>query len=216
MGVASANTNMDEDELELKARRDSLVRFEDQSGRDGADGSLILADALTYAAGATAFITAILDAMEDGGLTVRTGVLIGAGFGLWICSQSLNNFRRLLPVWLRVVLGMRVLPETFEDAKSRPEALNLLSIFAALNNEPTKKIISQYAGKDFSLFKKDLIELTIEKITPINKEIEKLNQNPQYLDTIINKGKDKAISIADSVLNRVYTAVGLKNNQYPQ
>tara|TARA_Y100000590_G_scaffold44492_1_gene47319 strand:+ start:272 stop:1291 length:1020 start_codon:yes stop_codon:yes gene_type:complete len=108
------------------------------------------------------------------------------------------------------------LPETFEDAKSRPEALNLLSIFAALNNEPTKKIISQYAGKDFSLFKKDLIELTIEKITPINKEIEKLNQNPQYLDTIINKGKDKAISIADSVLNRVYTAVGLKNNQYPQ
>ena len=60
------------------------------------------------------------------------------------------------------------------------------------------------------------LEISIEKITPINTEIEKLNQNPQYLDTIINKGKDKAISIADSVLNRVYTAVGLKNNQYPQ
>ena len=115
MGVASANTNMDEDELELKARRDSLGRFEDQTGRDGADGSLILADALTYAAGATAFITAVLDAMDDGGFTTRTGILIGAGFGLWICSQSLNNFRRLLPVWLRVVLGMRVLPETFEE-----------------------------------------------------------------------------------------------------
>ncbi len=106
---------MDEGELEFKAHRDSMERFEDQSGRDGADGSLILADALTYAAGATAFITAILDAMDDGGFTTRTGILIGAGFGLWICSQSLNNFRRLLPVWLRVVLGMRILPETFEE-----------------------------------------------------------------------------------------------------
>jgi hypothetical protein len=106
---------MDEGELEFKAQRDSMGRFEDQSGRDGADGSLILADALTYAAGATAFITAVLDTMEYGGFTMRTGILIGAGFGLWICSQSLNNFRRLLPVWLRVVLGMRILPETFEE-----------------------------------------------------------------------------------------------------
>ena len=115
MDGGSANRGMDEGELELKAQRDSMARFEDQSGRDGADGSLILADALTYAAGATAFITAALDAMEDGGLTTRTGILIAAGFGLWLCSQSLNNFRRLLPVWLRVVLGMRILPETFEE-----------------------------------------------------------------------------------------------------
>tara|TARA_B100000686_G_scaffold342219_1_gene420974 strand:- start:508 stop:1527 length:1020 start_codon:yes stop_codon:yes gene_type:complete len=108
------------------------------------------------------------------------------------------------------------LPENIEDAKSRPEAYNLLSIFASLNDVSTKQIINQYAGKDFSLFKNDLIDLTIEKITPINREIEKLNLNPQYLDEIINIGKDKAISIADSVLNRVYEAVGLKNNQYPQ
>jgi len=106
---------MDEEDLELKAHRDSMGRFEDQSGRDGADGSLILADALTYAAGATAVITAVLDAMETDGISTRTGILIAAGFGLWLCSQSLNNFRRLLPVWLRAVLGMRILPESFEE-----------------------------------------------------------------------------------------------------
>ena len=106
---------MDDSELEFKAQRDSMDRFEDQSGRQGADGTLILADALTYAAGATAFITAILDAIEAGGIDTRTGILIGAGIGLWLCSQSLNNFRRLIPVWLRVVLGMRILPETFEE-----------------------------------------------------------------------------------------------------
>ena len=86
---------MDEMELELKARRDSMARFEDQSGRDGADRSLILADALTYAAGAT-FITAAIDAIESGVIDRRIGILLGAGFGLWLCSQSLNNFRRLL------------------------------------------------------------------------------------------------------------------------
>jgi len=131
MDMTSATVAMDDSELEFKARQDSMGRFEDQSGRDGADGSLILADALTYAAGATAFITAILDAMEDGGLTTRTGILIGAGFGLWICSQSLNNFRRLLPVWLRVVLGMRVLPETFEEQSSFSRKRRMWTIVVA-------------------------------------------------------------------------------------
>ena len=149
MGVTSANTHMDEEELELLAHRDSLGRFEDQSGRDGADGSLILADALTYAAGATAFITAILDAMDDGGFTMRTGILIGAGFGLWICSQSLNNFRRLLPVWLRVVLGMRVLPETFEEQSmfSRKRRMWTIVIAAVL----TAIIAIQFTADDTSI-----------------------------------------------------------------
>ena len=149
MGVASANTDMDEDELELQAPRDSLGRFEDQSGRDGADGSLILADALTYAAGATAFITAVLDAMDDGGFTMRTGILIGAGFGLWICSQSLNNFRRLLPVWLRVVLGMRVLPETFEEQSmfARKRRMWTIIIAAVL----TSIIAIQFTADDTSI-----------------------------------------------------------------
>ena len=131
MDMTSATVAMDDSELEFKAQQDSMGRFEDQSGRDGADGTLILADALTYAAGATAFITAILDAMEDGGLTTRTGILIGAGFGLWICSQSLNNFRRLLPVWLRVVLGMRVLPETFEEQSTFSRKRRMWTIVVA-------------------------------------------------------------------------------------
>lgn len=131
MDMTSATEVMDDRELEFKAQQDSMGRFEDQSGRDGADGTLILADALTYAAGATAFITAILDAMEDGGLTTRTGILIGAGFGLWICSQSLNNFRRLLPVWLRVVLGMRVLPETFEEQSTFSRKRRMWTIVVA-------------------------------------------------------------------------------------
>ena len=140
---------MDDSELEFKAQQDSMGRFEDQSGRQGADGSLILADALTYAAGATAVITAIFDAMDAGGLTMRTGVLIGAGFGLWLCSQSLNNFRRLLPVWLRVVLGMRILPETFEEQSvfSRKRRMWTIVVAAIL----TTIIAIQFSADDSSI-----------------------------------------------------------------
>ena len=131
MDVASANAYMDEGELELKAQSDSMGRFENQSGRDSADGSLILADALTYAAGATAVITAVLDAMEADSISMRTGILIAAGFGLWLCSQSLNNFRRLLPVWLRAVLGMRILPETFEEQSTASRKRRMWTILIA-------------------------------------------------------------------------------------
>ncbi|HIH81492.1 MAG TPA: hypothetical protein HA309_03550 [Candidatus Thalassarchaeaceae archaeon] len=140
---------MDEMELELKARQDSMARFEDQSGRDGADASLILADALTYAAGASAFITAAIDAIENGGFDRRIGILLGAGFGLWLCSQSLNNFRRLLPVWLRVVLGMRILPETFEEQSvfSRKRRMWTIVVAAGL----TAVIAIQFTLDDTSI-----------------------------------------------------------------
>ncbi|MED5487259.1 MAG: hypothetical protein VYB40_06160 [Candidatus Thermoplasmatota archaeon] len=133
-GGSRRKKNMDDYELELKARRDSRGRFEDQTGRAGADGSLILADALTYAAGATAFITGAVDTMDAGQIEVRPMVLVVAGFGLWICSQSLNNFRRLLPVWVRALLRMKILPETFDEQSdfSRKRRMWTVVIAAAL------------------------------------------------------------------------------------
>ena len=107
---------MDDSDIERLAGIHSMEQFEDQSGREQADGLLIMADALTYAAGVAAVLTAILDSMDAGWtFDIHAKILIASGIGLWLCSQSLNNFRRLLPVWLRVVLGMRILPETFEE-----------------------------------------------------------------------------------------------------
>ena len=57
------------------------------------------------------------------------------------------------------------LPVDIKEAQTRPEALNLLTIFAALSDSSTIKVIDDYAGKEFSLFKKDLADLTAEKIT---------------------------------------------------
>jgi len=104
------------------------------------------------------------------------------------------------------------LPTNSKEAFQRPEAFNLLSIFASLSDISTDKAIEQNGGMEFSSFKKNLADLIIEKIEPIGNQIKKLMDDQTYLDTIMNKGKNKAIVEADSVLNRVYDIIGLKKS----
>jgi tryptophanyl-tRNA synthetase len=101
------------------------------------------------------------------------------------------------------------LPLDIDEAQTRPEALNLLTIFAALSDSTTIKVINDYAGKEFSSFKKDLADLTVEKITPISLEMKKLMEDRVYLDNIMRNGKEKAIAVAEPVLSQVYEIVGL-------
>ena len=103
------------------------------------------------------------------------------------------------------------LPESLKEAQKRPEALNLLTIFASLSNKSTEKIIDEYAGTEFSKFKKDLADLSVDKINPISLEMQKLMINSDYLDQIIKAGREKATEVARPVLSKVYEVVGLKN-----
>ena len=100
-------------------------------------------------------------------------------------------------------------PENIENAKSRPEALNLITIYAAMNNIEIEKVIEEYANTEFSSFKKKLSESIISTLSPIGNEINKLLDNQDYLDSIILKGADKARSIANPVINEVYQKMGL-------
>ena len=77
------------------------------------------------------------------------------------------------------------LPMDMDEAKKRPEALNLLTIYASLNNIKTIDVINSYKGKEFSKFKKDLVDLTVDKIAPISLEIGKLMSDKSYLDKIL-------------------------------
>jgi len=100
------------------------------------------------------------------------------------------------------------LPENIEEAKKRPEAINLLTIYAALDDLELEKAVADYAGKEFSQFKKDLGELASSKLSPISIEMNKLMKDEKYLDSIINKGKDRAINVADPVLSKIYKIIG--------
>ncbi|PPR49571.1 MAG: Tryptophan--tRNA ligase [Alphaproteobacteria bacterium MarineAlpha5_Bin5] len=108
------------------------------------------------------------------------------------------------------------LPDSLEDAKARPEALNLLTIFAALNDSDTEEVISNYGGKEFSQFKNDLGELASSKLSPISDEVNKLMSDKVYLDSIIVSGKEKAISVAKPVLDKVFEILGFLHNNIPK
>ena len=100
------------------------------------------------------------------------------------------------------------LPSTKEDLKQRPEAENLISIFASLQNSSIENVISEYAGKEFSDFKKDLIDLSVSKLGPITTEMNKLMTDTSYIDSVLNDGKDKAINVAEPVLRKTKEIIG--------
>ena len=101
------------------------------------------------------------------------------------------------------------LPDNLDDAKNRPEAINLLTIYAALSDQEIGTVISEYGGKEFSQFKNDLGELASAKLSPISVEMNKLMKDENYLDSVIIKGKERAINVADPVLNKIYEIIGL-------
>ena len=100
------------------------------------------------------------------------------------------------------------LPENITELNSRPEAQNLISIFASLQDNSIEKIVSEYAGKEFSIFKKDLADLAASKLEPISGEINKLMGDTSHLDSILKEGKEKAIAVAEPVLEKTKEIIG--------
>ena len=100
------------------------------------------------------------------------------------------------------------LPSSKEDLEKRPEAENLISIFASLQNSSIENVISEYAGKEFSDFKRDLIDLSVSKLGPITTEMNKLMTDTSYIDSVLNDGKDKAINVAEPVLRKTKEIIG--------
>src|SRR5215469_15201759 len=70
------------------------------------------------------------------------------------------------------------LPDSEKGLEGRPEAENLLNIFAALSDRARDDVIAQFAGQTFSTFKNDLADLAVEKLTPIAAEMRRLLADP--------------------------------------
>ena len=100
------------------------------------------------------------------------------------------------------------LPENKKDLEKRPEAENLISIFASLQDNSIENVIKEYAGKEFSAFKKDLADLSVTKLEPITTEMNKLMNDIPYIDSILNTGKENAISVAEPVLKKTKEIIG--------
>ena len=100
------------------------------------------------------------------------------------------------------------LPGNKTDLEKRPEAENLISIFASLKDTSVDNVINEYSGKEFSIFKKDLADLSVSKLEPITSEMNKLMNDISYIDSVLNTGKDNATSVAEPVLQKTKEIIG--------
>ena len=101
-------------------------------------------------------------------------------------------------------------PAEEKDLKSRPEASNLISIYASINNVKLMEVLNEFGGKNFSTFKSKLSESIVEKICPIGQEIIKLLKDESYLNEILKKGSKSADLIAKANLKEIYDLIGLR------
>lgn len=95
-----------------------------------------------------------------------------------------------------------------ERRKERPEAWNLLGIYAALSDQNWAQVLAEFEGSQFSSFKKALTEVAVEKLGPIGAEMKRLQQDAAYVDGILKEGAERANAIALPILREVQEIVG--------
>jgi tryptophanyl-tRNA synthetase len=100
------------------------------------------------------------------------------------------------------------LPSEEKGLEPRPEADNLVGIYAALNESSKADVLREFGGAQFSAFKAALVDLAVAKLGPIGAEMKKLVQDPVYIDSVLADGSQRASTIAGETMKAVKDIVG--------
>lgn len=100
------------------------------------------------------------------------------------------------------------LPQDPKELEQRPEADNLIGIYAALKGTSKAEILNEFGGAQFSTFKNALVDLAAAKLGPIGAEMKKLVADPAYIDSVLADGSVRAKVIASETMNAVKDIVG--------
>ena len=100
------------------------------------------------------------------------------------------------------------IPSEKEELANRPEAENLLGIYATLADQSIEKTLEQFSGSDFKKLKDELSDILISELDPINKEIKKLLNEEKYIVEILRQGSEKANDISQTILQKTREIVG--------
>jgi tryptophanyl-tRNA synthetase len=101
------------------------------------------------------------------------------------------------------------LPDSPDGLAERPEAANLVGIYAALARESREQVLGRFGGKLFSEFKKELADLAVAVLAPMGDEVRRLTQAPDHVDAILRRGAERANAIARPHLAEVQELIGL-------
>ena len=100
------------------------------------------------------------------------------------------------------------LPENEIDLKERPEAKNLLGIYASLLETDIIDVIKEFSGKNFSDLKTKLADLMVEKISPISSEINKIKKDRTFIDKVLYEGTINANNISSKKIQEMKKIIG--------
>jgi tryptophanyl-tRNA synthetase len=100
------------------------------------------------------------------------------------------------------------LPSEPQGLADRPEAANLVGIYAALSGRQDAHVLAEFGGRGFGVFKQALADLVVAKLAPIGAELRRLEADPSLLRAILVDGAERAAAIADKTVNDVKEIVG--------
>ncbi|MGB0086769.1 MAG: tryptophan--tRNA ligase [Rhodomicrobiaceae bacterium] len=100
------------------------------------------------------------------------------------------------------------LPSEVDGLKDRPEADNLVGIFAALAKSDREEVLREFGGAPFSKFKTALVELAVETLGPVGAKMKRLSDDRAYIDHVLKNGADRARDLASGHLRDIKDIVG--------
>ncbi|MEZ5763244.1 MAG: tryptophan--tRNA ligase [Xanthobacteraceae bacterium] len=101
------------------------------------------------------------------------------------------------------------LPSEEKGLETRPEADNLVGIYAALTGKPKADVLREFGGAQFSAFKNALVEVCVGRLAPIASDMRRLMADPGYVDSVLADGGARARVIADETMRATKDIVGL-------
>ncbi|WP_447749699.1 tryptophan--tRNA ligase [Sphingopyxis fribergensis] len=101
------------------------------------------------------------------------------------------------------------LPSEAAGLEGRPEAKNLVSIYAAMADESVDEVLARFAGQGFGAFKPALGEVLVETLRPIATRLTELKADPAAIDAALEAGAARASALARPTLDAAYAALGL-------
>lgn len=101
------------------------------------------------------------------------------------------------------------LPDTLDALAERPEAHNLVAIYAALADTEPAAVLNEFSGKGFGDFKPALADLTVSILEPVSERFRTLKDDSAALDAVLEAGAEKASAVGGPILSDAYRALGL-------
>jgi tryptophanyl-tRNA synthetase len=100
------------------------------------------------------------------------------------------------------------LPSEIAGLAGRPEADNLVGIYAALADKSKAEVLSEFGGQQFSVFKPALVDLAVHVLSPITTEMRRLMADPGHIDAVLRDGSARARARADVTMKQVRDIIG--------